>query len=133
MGLKKFLKSTKGKITLFLIVILFAGIFIIYQKPFLKNLIFNVDCNDALNNYYDYKIDNSYEIMMGLFKETNCTNIDLKPDHCKDCLDYASPHACYNSKEDMFWVIQSPGFGRIEDTKFYGPFEGYPCVDYRRG
>ncbi len=76
-------------------------------------------------------INKSYKEMSNFFmNKTNLESIDLTPT-MYDIADYSSPIAKYDSQLNKFWVIQGPGFGRIEDTNFYGPFEGYPCVDYR--
>jgi hypothetical protein len=104
-----------------------------YPKGYIEDKIFNLDCNNSIDNYYNHPINTSYEEMTGfLNSKHNCSYIDIMPNYCKNCMDYSGPLAYYCPEEDKFWVIQAPGFGIKEDTDFYGPFQGYPCIDYRK-
>ena len=117
-----------------LIILILVTLYLVnYPKGFIENKIFNVECNNSIDDYYNYPIDTSYEEMMSfLNSKNNCTYINLMPNYCQKCLDYSGPVAYYCLEEDGFWVIQSPGFGIKENTDFYGPFQGYPCIDFRR-
>ena len=121
-------------ITVIVIIMILIIIYIVnYPKGVIENQIFNVECNNLTDNYYNYPIETSYEEMTSfLNSKNNCTYIDIMPNYCKDCLDYSGPVAYYCPEEDSFWVIQGPGFGIKEDTDFYGPFQGYPCIDFKR-
>jgi hypothetical protein len=104
-----------------------------YLTGYIPNQLFNIECSDSIN-YHDetYLISSTYTEMNSFFEsKPHYETINLEPNNT-NIPDYAPPIAYYYADENKFWIIQDPGFGRQEDTRYYGPFSGKPCVDYSR-